>query len=140
MRHGLVLIIGSGQLGKTLAASLSQDGNDIVIVDTDKGALDDLGRKFRGSRVEGDGTDFAVLQAAGIAEAALVIAVTQDDAINLMVTQAAKTLFKVPRVMARLNDPQRNELFSQFGIETISPASLAADLFRKRFKEGNAAP
>jgi trk system potassium uptake protein TrkA len=141
MKHsGLVLIVGCGQLGKTLARALSHDGNDVVVVDIRRGSLDDLGREFRGSRVEGDGADLAVLREAEIGEAAAVIAVTQHDAVNLMVTQAAKTLFNVPRVMARLNDPQRNEIFSQLGIETVSPAFVAADLFRRRLKDGNRGP
>jgi trk system potassium uptake protein TrkA len=130
-RDGLVLIVGCGQLGKTLTTALSQDGYDVVIVDINKGPLDDLGREFRGSRVEGDGADLAVLRKAEIAKATVLMAVTQHDSVNLMVTQAAKTLFQVPRVMARVNDPRRSEMFRQLGIETVCPASLAAEVFCK---------
>jgi trk system potassium uptake protein TrkA len=48
-----------------------------------------------------------------------------------MVTQAAKTLFQAPRVMARVNDPRRSEMSRQLGIETVCPASLAAEVFCK---------
>jgi trk system potassium uptake protein TrkA len=128
---GLVLIVSCGQLGRTLATALSQDGNKVVIVDINKGPLEELGRDFRGSRLEGDGADLAVLRKADIAKAAAVIAVTHHDAINLMVTQAAKTLFQVPRVMARVNDPQRDAIFRELGIETVCPASITAEMFSK---------
>ena len=58
-----------------------------------------------------------------------VLAVTRKDNVNLMVAQVAKVVYKVPKVIARVYDPEREEVYSQFGIETISPTSLTAKAF-----------
>jgi trk system potassium uptake protein TrkA len=129
--EGFILIVGCGRVGRYLAVSLSNDGYGVVVLDKNEDSLKDLGPEFRGSRVKGDGTDLAVLQSVETANAAAVVAVTPEDAVNLMVTQAAKSLFHVRRVMARVNDSRREELFQQLGIETISPESEAAESLRK---------
>jgi trk system potassium uptake protein TrkA len=114
-----------------LAVDLSTDGYSVVVLDTNEDSLKNLGSDFRGSRVKGDGTDLAVLQKVKIANASAVVAVTQEDAVNLMVSQAAKSLFQVRRVAARVNDLRREVLFQQFGIDNVCPESKAAESFRE---------
>lgn len=126
-----VIIIGCGRLGAHLAASLSGQGHSVVAVDSRNAAFDALTSEFSGFKLEGDATEFAVLKQAKIDRADLVVATTDDDNVNLMVAQIAGKIFNVPRVVARVEDPHKEEIYGPLGIETICPASLANRTFMK---------
>ena len=68
--------------------------------------------------------DQDVLRHAGIEGCDVVIAVTRDDNTNLMVAQLARDIFGVPKVISRVSDPRREEVFSSFGLSTICPTNL----------------
>jgi trk system potassium uptake protein TrkA len=69
------------------------------------------------------------LRRAGIEQAGCLLAITRHDNVNMMVTQVAKTVFGVPKVIARTFDPSREAVYHQFGVETICPTSLSAVAF-----------
>ena len=71
--------------------------------------------------------DQEVLQNAGIESCDALVAVTNDDNVNIMVSQMALEVFKVPRVVASIVDPSRETVFSHFGIRTICPTRLTVD-------------
>jgi trk system potassium uptake protein TrkA len=73
-----------------------------------------------------------VMKRAGIAEAEVFIAVTQGDNRNIMAAQMAKHIFNVPRVICRVYDPLRQEIFQTLGLETVSPTTIFADILKKR--------
>jgi len=133
-----IIIVGCGRLGSYLANRLSRDGHSVVVIDIDESAFDALSAEYSGFRVEGDATEFAVLEQAKTDEADLVIATTREDNINLMVAQIAKKLFHVPRVMARVFEPKREEIYRDFGIEAVCPTSISGDIFL-RWIEGSSA-
>jgi trk system potassium uptake protein TrkA len=87
--------------------------------------------QFSGFCVVGDAAEMAVLRQAKTDKADCLLATTQQDNINLMVAQVAKVVFQVPKVMARIFNPAREPVYRQFGIETISPTQLSAELFLK---------
>ncbi len=118
------IIVGSGRLGAALALSLSDEGHDVVVVDRDPDSLGRLGSGFNGRTVQGTGIDKDVLLRAGIGQADFVCAVTSDDLVNLTVAQLAKRVFGVDRVVARIFDPQREGLYEDLGIESISTTDL----------------
>jgi len=124
-----IIIVGCGRLGSYLANRLSRDGHSVVAVDSNESAFDALSAEYSGFRVEGDATEFAVLKQAKIGKADLVIATTREDNINLMVAQVARKVFRVPRVMARVFEPEREKIYRDFGIETICPTSISGDVF-----------
>lgn len=124
-----IVIVGCGRLGSYLANRLSRDGHSVVVVDINESTFDALAAEYSGFQVEGDATEFAVLKQAKTDRADLVIAASREDNINLMVAQIAKKIFHVPRVMARVFDPKREELYRALGIETICPTSIAGDVF-----------
>lgn len=124
-----IVIVGCGRLGSYLANRLSRDGHSVVVVDINESTFDALSAEYSGFQVEGDATEFAVLKQAKTDRADLVIAASREDNINLMVAQIAKKIFHVPRVMARVFDPKREELYRALGIETICPTSIAGDVF-----------
>lgn len=124
-RNQRIIVVGCGRLGKFLATQFSAEGHHVQVIDPDRDRLDKLPPEFGGQLVEGDGTELAVLRQANALDADQIIAVTQDDNINLLIAQIAKEEFKVPRVVARVNDPHKEEIFDYLGIEAVCPLTLA---------------
>jgi trk system potassium uptake protein TrkA len=131
-----IVIVGCGRLGSHLANSLSRDGNAVVVIDRVEKALNDLSLDFSGFRINGDATHMAVLKEAKLKNSDVLIATTHEDNVNLMVAQVAKTIFHVPQVLARVFDPKREEVYTQLGIDTICPTSVAADMFFRAIANG----
>ena len=120
-----VLIIGSGRVGREVAARLENRGENVVIIEEEEGAIERA--RSEGLTVHiGDGTDVDVLRSAGIENAKTVIAATGDDRVNLFVGQQAATNFDVERVVCRANDPDNLDAFEDLGVETISSTHATA--------------
>lgn len=124
-----VVIVGCGRLGSLLASRLSSLGSSVVVIDRDETAFDALSAEFSGFQVTGDAAELAVLRQARIDRAGSVLAITSFDNVNLMVAQVAQKVFGVPQVLARVNDPSREAVYREFGIETICPTALSAGAF-----------
>jgi len=135
-RH--VCIVGCGAVGASLAEHLSHKGIAVVIIDRHVGALDSLEARFGGHTVVGDATELAVLERAEAGRADLLVAVTDNDSVNLMVAQVAQAILAVPRVLARVNDGRRAALFRELGVPTICTTDLVVSelLERASFVEG----
>ena len=127
-----IIIIGCGKVGAKFAQVLSEEGHDIVIVDNDKNAFKLLKPNFNGITVTGVPIDQDVLKHAGIETVDALAAVTPDDNVNIMVCQVAREIFKVPRVIARIYNPEREHVFHQFGLDTICPTNLTVDIIRSK--------
>jgi len=130
-RSQLTVIIGCGALGTSIADMLSGAGYGVTVIDSDKKAFSNLSPAFAGITLVGDATDFATLEEANLRSAAALIAVTGRDNTNIMVTQTARELFGVRKVIARLFDPERENVYREFGIETFSPIVLGAKQIAK---------
>ncbi len=124
-----VLVVGCGRLGSYLANRLSRSGHSVVVVDTHEEAFAGLTVEFGGFRVEGDATEFAVLRQAKAEKADVFIATTREDNVNLMVALVAKQVLGVRRVMARVFNVEREELYRELGVETVCPTVVAGELF-----------
>ena len=134
-----IIIIGCGKVGSKFAQVLSEDGHDVVIVDNDPEALKTLSSSFNGVAVNGVPIDQDVLKQAGIETADALAAVTPDDNVNIMVCQVAKEIFKVPNVIARIYNPNREHVFHHFGLNTICPTDITVEVIRSMMlgDEGN---
>ena len=121
-----IIIVGCGRLGANLANTLSDDNGNVLIMDTTKESFRRLSSDFGGLSMVGSGTDLSALHNAQIEKAAAVVAVTNDDNTNIMIVQLAREMFHVPRVIARLYDPDRESVYQELGIDTICPAVLSA--------------
>lgn len=130
-----IIIIGCGRLGSTLAMELSDEGHDVVIIDEGEENLNRLGSGFNGRRIKGIEYDNDVLIDAGIDRADVFLAMTQDDNINATAAQIAKNIFSVPRVIARIFEPEKQFVYEKLGIEAINPNKLGVDLVRNRIIE-----
>ena len=115
-----VIIIGCGRLGAGLAEALSQRGFGVTVVDRDPAAFERLGGSFRGETLTGNGFDRDVLLKAGIERADGVAAVTASDEVNVVAARLARQVFRVPRVVARLYEPRKAEVYRRLGLMTIS--------------------
>ena len=124
-----VTIIGCGRLGSILASDLSKQGYEVVVIDRDSSTFDRLNDDFSGFSVAGNALELNVLQSAKLDKAQVAIAVTGKDNLNIMVSQLAKTVFKVPIVLTRILDPIREEIYQQFGLTTISTTKISAEVF-----------
>lgn len=125
-----VIILGCGRVGSTLARRLYHDGHSVTVIDLLPEAFRRLGSKFRGQRVVGNGLDQDVLKRAGIESCDVFVSVTQGDNRNIMAAQIAKVVYKVPKVLTRINDPIRADAYRQMGIVTICSPTIVSGLIR----------
>jgi len=126
--------MGCGRVGAQLASLLDTDGHRVTILDIDAYSFRRLPPTFSGTALVGDGTDEDALKKAGIEKADAFIAVTQGDNRNVMAAQIAKHLFNVPRVLCRIYDPLRKDLYEMLGLEAISPTTVFAHLLMERLE------
>ncbi len=124
--HSRSIIVGCGRLGAKLANTLSDAGEDVIVIDQNMESFRKLPPTFGGLFVTGDATDTAILEEAQIDHATAVILVTDDDNTNILVAQIAKEVFHTKTVIARLYDSERECVYREFGIDTICPAALSA--------------
>jgi len=123
-----VLIMGCGRVGARIATTLDAAGHDVTIMDLSASAFRRLPATFRGTRVVGNGMDMPALEKAGIERMEAFVAVTQGDNRNYFASQLAREVFGIQRVICRIYDPMREELFHTLGIETFSPTRLGAQI------------
>ncbi len=125
-----IIVVGCGQVGSQFAKMMSEEGHEIVVVDSEREHFKLLGPDFRGLTVLGVPIDEDVLKEAGIESADGLAAVTPDDNINMMACQVAKEIFNVPRIFSRIQDPVREQVFYQFGVHTVCPTNMTVQEFR----------
>lgn len=130
-----VIIVGCGRVGSELAKILSSEGHDVVIIDRNPSSFDRLGGTFNGVTLAGNGFDLSTLKQAGIEKTDAFCAVTNGDNTNLISAQVAKKIFKVPKVIARIYDPQRAHIYSALGLDIISGTILFAAMLRDKIIE-----
>lgn len=130
-----IVIIGCGRLGSTIARELSREGNDVVIIDNNSDNLKKLGTGFNGIRIRGVEFDNDILLEAGIDGADMFLGVTNDDNTNIMASQIARDIFNVPKVMARICEPNKEFIYEKLGIDIINPINLSFDMIRNRIME-----
>lgn len=121
-----IIIVGCGRVGAVLADLLSREGNDVVIIDTDEGRFKGLDPRFSGVTILGDGADIDILKEAKIKDAQVFVAATGDDNSNLTSAQIARKIFNVPRVLVRVKDPRKMDVYREYDLEAVSATTLAA--------------
>ncbi|HEV8715835.1 MAG TPA: TrkA family potassium uptake protein [Candidatus Binatia bacterium] len=117
------IIIGCGRVGVGLARTLSQRGHAVTVVDKDPLAVTGIGAAFTGQTLIGSGFDREVLLQAGIERTDGLAAVTGSDEANAVIARLARQVFRVPRVIARLYDPRKAEVYRRLGLQTINPVT-----------------
>ncbi len=118
-----IIIIGCGRMGSGLAQVLQLRGHSVTVVDRDPASFERLGPAFKGRTVVGVGFDRQALIEAGIERADALAAVMPSDEANVVAARLASEFFHVPRVVVRLYDPRKAEIYNRLGLRTISPIS-----------------
>jgi trk system potassium uptake protein TrkA len=121
-----VIIVGCGRVGAHTAASLAARGHEVVVIDRDPDAFRLLPRAFAGRTLEGHAFERAVLEEAGVGEADALVAACSGDNTNAVVARVAKEVYRVPRVVSRIYDPQRADIYRRYGVQTFAPTAWSA--------------
>ncbi len=119
------VVIGCGRMGAGLARVLELRGYTVTVVDKDRAALQHLEPSFGGQMLVGRGLEQGVLLQAGIEHADGLAAVTNCDDTNVVVARLARLAFQVPRVVARLYNPRKAEIYQRLGIQIVAPGTWA---------------
>ena len=122
-----IIIMGCGRVGSHVSQLLVQQGHEVTVIDHDATALARLGADFKGRVVRGLGFDRNVLIEAGVESAEGFVAASSSDNANIVAARTARNIFRVPRVVARLYDPVRAEVYQRLGLTTISSTAWGAE-------------
>jgi trk system potassium uptake protein TrkA len=122
-----IVIMGCGRVGSTLAHNLQARGHSVAVIDQNPDAFRRLGVDFSGLTVTGIGFDRTVLAEAGIERADAFAAVSSGDNSNIISARLARETFGVRRVVARIYDQKRAEVYERLGIPTVATVRWTAD-------------
>ena len=126
-----IIIVGCGRLGSGLANELSSEGNDVAVITADKCRLAALESDFTGQSFLGVEFDRDILQTAGIDKADSLIACTQSDDTNALVARIAKEYYQVPKVIARLYDSSKVDLYNALGVQVLATTQWGVERAKK---------
>lgn len=115
-----VIVVGLGRMGTGLSLNLMKKGHQVTVIDSNPDAFKSLGKDFNGTKVTGIGFDRDVLNKARIDQVDAVVSCTASDEANVVIARIAKNIYRVPRVIARLYDSTKADLYRRIGIQTIS--------------------
>src|ERR1700685_1589926 len=129
--------MGCGRVGSTIAHILEAQGHSVAVIDRDPEAFRKLSSGFKGTRITGIGYDREVLSQAGIERADGFAAISSGDNSTVIAARVARESFGVQRVVARIYDPRRADVYQRLGIPTVATVRWTADqMLRKLLPEG----
>ena len=126
-----VVIMGCGRVGARVAAEFDSEGHDVSVIDAQPDAFRLLPRDFHGRMIVGNGVDQDVQREAGGEGADIFMALANGDNRNAMAAQVAKHLLGVRRVVARIFDPERAEVYRELGVGAVNPTVVVSNLVRQ---------
>lgn len=132
-----LLIIGCGRVGANLAGIMCERGHDVAVIDKKKSSFELLDERFTGLTFEGVPIDNDTLLNAGITQCDAVCAVTEDDNVNIMASEIAKNVYKVPLVLTRILDPDKEDVFEEFGLHSVCPTRLTVEAIISAMENDN---
>jgi trk system potassium uptake protein TrkA len=125
------IVMGCGRLGEQVCRLLAEGGNEVSVIDYNPEALARLEPEVNVQKVKGIGFDRDILIEAGIREADAFVATSASDNANIVAARIARNIFYVPKVLARLYNPRRAEIYRRLGLITISSTGWAAERIRE---------
>ena len=122
-----IVLVGCGRVGAGLAEALEGQGHSVAIIDKTRRAFRRLPADFGGVLVEGSGFDRGALEEAQIQRAGALAAVTSGDNSNVLTARIARETYGIERVVARIYDPRRAEIYQRLGIPTVATVTWTVD-------------
>ena len=128
-----IVIAGGGKIGSYLAGIMLKSGNEVAVIEQRLATADRLSVQLTGPYlvIHGDGCDSRYQEDAGIRQADVFVATTGQDDSNLVSCEIAQRVFRVPRCIARVNNPKNERIFREVGIECVSSTTLIANLIEE---------
>lgn len=126
------VVVGCGRVGSGMAVRLTEQGHSVAILDKNPRAFRRLPLDWSGVTVVGSGFDRDALDSAGAAGASALAAVTSGDNSNILTARIARETYEVPRVVARIYDPRRAEIYQRLGIPTVATVTWTIDRVLQR--------
>ncbi len=128
-----VILVGEGKILYFLARQFASKGHSTTIVTADQGQASVLSRRIKATVLHGDGSDPGVLEEAGARRADVVLALTARDQDNLAICQIARRMFRVPRTVGLVSDPENEEVFRKLGVSVaFSATQIIARIIEER--------
>jgi trk system potassium uptake protein len=124
--------MGCGRVGSNIAHTLDDSGHSVAVIDQDPESFRKLGPTFTGRTVVGVGFDRDTLREAGIDKADAFVAVSSGDNSNIVSARVARETFGIDKVVARIYDPRRAEIYQRLGIPTVATVRWTADQMLRR--------
>ena len=122
-----VIVMGCGKVGEQLCQMLDRAGHEVVVIDEALSNLERLAPGFSGRKIHGVGFDRDILYQAGIQSAEAFAACSPSDNANIIAARIARNIYHVPRVVARLNEPRRAEIYRRLGLATFAMSTWSAE-------------
>jgi len=127
-----IVVVGGGKVGFHLTRALMAEGQEVLVIEKRGEKVDRITSVLGATALQGDGSEVATLESAGVERADVVAAVTGHDEDNLIIAQVAKKRFNVPRTVARINNPRNEYIFSQLGIDaTVSATQVILSVIQQ---------
>ena len=132
-----VIVVGAGKVGYHLTRTLISEGHEVTLTEKDPARAAEIAAEFGETLIIGDGCEVRVMQEIGMNRADCVVAVTGHDEDNLVVCQIAKQQFRVPRQVARVNNPKNEHIFHLLGVsETVASTRIIYSLIDQEVASG----
>lgn len=129
MKRNKFIVIGSGRLGSNIATSMSEFGEDVIIIDAQDDSFRKLQESFSGYQVVGDATDLTILENSYIKQAKTVVITTDSDNVNIYLAHICFYVYNVPKIFVRLSDTDKGKLLEGTTIKAIYPFNLSYSEF-----------
>lgn len=126
-----IIIVGCSRFGTNIATELSLSGRDVVIIDINENSFRKLSANYSGFKVVGYATDIDTLMEVDIYKAIMLIAATNDDDVNIMISLIAKNILNIDTVITRLYDNEKEVVYEGLDIKIIRPTTLTINEFDK---------
>ena len=120
-----VVIMGGGRVGLNLASFLISDGHDVTLVENDEKLCSNASAELDALVIYGNGTDIKTLEKANISDSDVFVAATGNDEANLLACVMVRE-YNVPKIIARVSDPNHKSVFEKIGVNSVISPELAA--------------
>lgn len=135
-----VVIAGCGRVGSTLAAQLASQGHKVWVIDRESKARQLLPPNFSGEFRVANAFSRAALDDTEVAHADAFVAATADDTVNIVAARTAKEAYRVPLVIALINDPHRAQVYRDLGVSAVAPMRWAVERITQMLQHRDLSP
>ena len=132
-----IIVLGGEDLGANLASTLVKNGHNVTVIDPSQNRLDSLLQQAQVNAVMASDSLMEDLRRVGMTNIDALVAISEDDNRNVMAAQVASHIFHIPEVICRVNDPSREKVYRELGINVVCPSLILIDSFQRALEENS---